>query len=396
LRSDMLAFAKRLIRIRTENPPGSNYGVCTEVIAGELEQLGIRPVIVKVRCGAGSYSRYCLLASWGKGRRVLYFHGHYDVVPASSRQSFQPKVHEGRLFGRGASDMKGGLAAMVYAVRILQLLHVELRGQVRLVFVPDEETGGACGTGYLFDHGYMRPEMGIGMLMPEPTGGAVWNACRGAYSLMVNVKGKPVHVVLQNKGINAFEQMVELSEAMIRLKYSVEKKKTGYCCAAGESRNSIMMLGGICKCGTNFNIVPGDCTFSIERRINPEENLAEEKKRLQNVLDRFRKRGMNISTTVLQEGESAGISSDHYLARVLVKSIRELRGQSPRFYMCPGLLETRYYLKHGIPAYAYGPGLLSRAHHPQEYLPLPRMFDCAEIYAMAAVRMLGEDEACSK
>lgn len=390
LRKAMLAFTKRLISIRTENPPGSNYGECVEVIATQLKQFGLHPRIIKVRRGAGSYPRFCVLASLGKGRKTLYFHGHYDVVPAPGKACFSPRVHRGKLYGRGASDMKGGLAAMVYAVRMLQSIGVRLNGQVRLVIVPDEETGGALGTGYLFDRGYLGQGENVGMLMPEPTGGAVWNACRGAYSMLVTVKGKPVHVVLQEKGVNAFEQMIELTAALLKLKHTVEKKKTDYYVAADESRRSILMLGGVCKCGTNFNIVPGACTFSIERRINPEENFVDEKNSIMAILNRFRKKGVNISTTVLQEGESAGISPGHYLGQSLATSIRELHGRRPRFCMCPGLLEIRYYLKSGIPAYAYGPGLLSRAHHPDEYVPVQRIYDCASVYALTALRLLGE------
>ena len=390
MRKDMLAFVKTLVSIRTENPPGLNYRECVEVIATQLHQFGLRPEIINVPHDARSFPRYCLLASLGNGPKTLYFHGHYDVVPASGRACFSPRVKRGLLYGRGASDMKGGLVAMIYAVRMLQLLEVRLAGRVRLVFVPDEETGGARGTGYLFDKGYIGEDESAGMLMPEPTSGTVWNACRGAYSLLVKVKGKQVHVVLQHKGTNAFEQMLELSNALLKFKDSVEKRKTGYSVAAGESKNSILMLGGICKCGMSFNIVPGDCTFSIERRINPEENFTTEKNRLIDLLKRFRKRGMNISTTVLQEGESAGSSPDHYLGQSLAMSIRELHGRSPRFCMCPGLLEIRYYLKKGIPAYAYGPGLLSRAHHPDEYVRVQRIYDCASVYALTALRLLGE------
>jgi acetylornithine deacetylase/succinyl-diaminopimelate desuccinylase family protein len=327
------------------------------------------------------------MASFGIGKDTLYFHGHYDVVPALEKQ-FNPRVVGKRLYGRGASDMKGGLTSMIYALRVLQLLNFKPRGRVCLVIVPDEETGGELGTNYLFKHGYIARDSGIGMLMPEPTSGAVWHACRGALSILVTIKGKSTHVVLQNEGINAFDQMVELSNALHRLKLNVEKRKTKCKVAKGESRNSILMLGGVCQCGTNFNIVPGECTFSIERRINPEEDFVTEKRRLLKIIDRFRKKGMNITTTVLQAGESAGTSSDHDVANALVDSIHDITNKKPRFYMCPGLLEIRYYLKNGIPALAYGPGMLSKAHGPNESIDIERIYDCAIVYALTAVRML--------
>jgi succinyl-diaminopimelate desuccinylase len=384
LRADMIRFTKQLVRIRTENPPGVNYLECVQLIAERLEEFGLRPRIIKVRSNTGAYPRYCILASYGQGNDILYFHGHYDVVPAPGRHSFKPRMEKDRLYGRGTSDMKGGLAAMIYAVRILQLAGAEIAGQVRLVIVPDEETGGALG--------YIRRNNALGMLMPEPTGGAIWHACRGAYSLMVTVKGRPAHVVLQHQGVNAFEQMFDLVKALMKLKRSVEKRKTDYRITSGESPNSILMLGGICRCGTNFNVVPAECTLSIERRMNPEESFRKEKERLLNLIEHFRRKGIKISTRVLQEDEACGSPCDHNLARILASSINHTKGRKPKFLMCPGLLEIRYYIRNGIPAYAYGPGLLSCAHGPYEFIPVERIYDCAMVYALTAADVLSEEK----
>ncbi len=393
LHKEMLGFTRDLIRIPTENPPGTKYKECVELIAQRLKQFGLRPKVVKVRApGVGAQSRYCLVASYGEGKRTIYFHGHYDVVPAAGGHQFIPKLRGNRLYGRGASDMKGGLASMIYAVRVLQLFDLKLPGRVCLVIVPDEETGGRFGTQFLFEHGYITKENGVAMLMPEPTSGAVWNACRGAISLLIKVKGKSVHAVLQHKGINAFEQMVSLANALHKIKKIVEKKQTQYAVAPGESKNSILMLGGTCRCGTNFNTVPGECRFSVERRINPEEKLQKERARLTTLLNRFRKDGMSIEMETLQQGESSGISSDHPVADVLVSSIKSISGERVRFYMCPGLLETRYYLKENIPAYAYGPGLLRCAHSPNEFIHVKNIYDCAYIYALTVLKLLSAGE----
>ena len=389
LRNDLVEFAKELISIPTENPPGACYSACVDLISHRLNQFGIRSQIIKVPDrDAGEYGRYCLLSSYGKGKRKLFFHGHYDVVPGTTARQFKPYIRHGRLYGRGAADMKAGLAAMVYAVRALQLLGVQLDGRVCLVIVPDEETGGKAGTGYLFKKAYINREHCVGMLMPEPTSGTIWNACRGALTMSITIKGKPVHVVMQKDGVNAFEQMVRLSNALLKHKKTVERRKTRYAILPGESVNSILMLGGICQCGTSFNVVPGTCTFTLERRINPEEDFTEEKRRLLHILDRFRRAGMKLSIDVLQEGISAGISPDSDLGKALVFGITEIEGRKPKFNMCPGLLEIRYYLKKGIPAYAYGPGSLAVAHHPDEFVEIGRVMDCASIYALTAVDLL--------
>src|SRR5580692_1440436 len=129
----MLDLAQRLIAIRSENPPGSQYEECARTLFDELDRLVFDDVR---REGA------CVLASVGTGPRTLYFSGHYDVVPAQSRDQFQPHVEGANLFGRGSSDMKGGLAAMIHAAAAARdegLLHT---GRVAIVLVPDEETAG--------------------------------------------------------------------------------------------------------------------------------------------------------------------------------------------------------------------------------------------------------------
>lgn len=390
LRGEMIEFAKDLIRIPTENPPGAHYSVCVDLISEHLRRFGLKSKVVKAPGPDRAYPRHSLLASYGRGRRKLYFHAHYDVVPGTNTKHFKPYTRSGRLYGRGAADMKAGLAAMVYAVRALQLSEACLDGQICLVIVPDEETGGKAGTAHLFEKGYIGRENSVGMLMPEPTSGTVWNACRGAISLSVDIKGKPVHVVLQKDGVNAFEQMVKLSHALLKLKKVVERRKTDYAVSSGESGNSILMLGGICHCGTNFNVVPGSCSFTLERRINPEENLAEEKRALFAIFDGFRKQGMKIDIKVLQEGEAAGISSDNKLVRALANSVKEVAGQKPALRLCPGLLEIRYYLQNGIPAYAFGPGALAMAHSPDESVEVKRVVDCAFIYALTARDLLSK------
>lgn len=157
--------------------------------------------------------RYLVRATLGSGKRALYFHGHYDVVPASSAAQFQPRERNGNIFGRGSADMKGGLVAMLYAARVLKELRVPLAGRIELAFVPDEETGGERGTSALFESGALAPDA-IGMLTAEPTSGAIWNASRGAITMRVTVIGKTAHVGLSFRGVNAFERMLAVARAL--------------------------------------------------------------------------------------------------------------------------------------------------------------------------------------
>src|SRR5262249_4009512 len=151
-------------------------------------------------------------------------------------------------------------------------------------------------------------------------------------------------------------------------KAQVETRRTAAHIVPEAARHSILLLGGRCEGGTNFNAVPGACSFTIDRRINPEEDLAGGNARLPGVLEEAGRGGGGLAVEVLQEGESAQVSPDTPLGRALAASIHTVTGKPPRFALCPGLLEIRFYARQGMPAFAYGPGLLSVSHGPHEFI----------------------------
>jgi acetylornithine deacetylase/succinyl-diaminopimelate desuccinylase family protein len=385
-REDMIALTAELVAVPTENPPGAHYEACVDILTRKLAKLGIEHDVEPVPHITGQGAPY-VLGGHGPGPATLYFHGHYDVVPANEPGQFQPRRQGGLLFGRGSTDMKGGLAAMIYALLAVKECAARLDGRVGLVIVPNEETGGDGGSAYLAAGGLLGRD-GVGMLTAEPTAGVIWNANRGAISLRATVRGKPAHVGLHYMGVNAFEGMLEVARSLQELKAEVESRRTAVPAEPEAARRSILLLGGQCNAGKNFNVVPGACSFTVDRRLNPEEDLAIEKQRLLAVFESARSRGIEVDVDVFQEGEAAASPIDGRLARSLVESVREVTGRQPTFAMCPGLLETRFYVRRGVPAYAYGPGLLSVAHGPQEFVKVNDLVACASVYALTAVRML--------
>ena len=387
---EMAALLSDLVAVPTENPPGRHYEEFAELFEGRAAKLGLlcKRLQPTLKQAAADDIPACLSVSHGQGERTFYFHGHYDVVPAQSKEQFKPSRKEHFLFGRGACDMKGGIVSMFYALLALRECRVELDGKVQLVLVPDEETGGARGSAKLAEQGILGRN-GVGMLLPEPTSGVVWNANRGAISLRVQVSGKSAHVGLQHQGENAFERMHAVVEHLQKFKCEVKQRTTNSNVGAGQSRNSILMLGGQSGGGTNFNVVPESCWFTIDRRINPEESLAEEKARLIDVLKECQRQGIPLDWEILQEGNSASTDQEEAVGQALAQAIQEITGKPASFELCPGLLETRFYAAQGVPSYSYGPGLLSVAHGPNEYVDLRRVTECAMIYAFTAAKMLG-------
>jgi succinyl-diaminopimelate desuccinylase len=257
-RDAMVDFARRLIAIPTENPPGNCYPEAAALIRAQLDHLGFESQV----CGD------CVLTSIGEGPRTLYFSGHYDVVPAQHAAQFDPMLRGANLFGRGSSDMKAALGSMIYAAKALRDTSTKLNGRLVLAFVPDEETAGPRGSRHLVSTGLLAPGA-IGMLTPEPTGGVIWNANRGAITLQVTIKGKSAHVGRQTEGINAFERMLTVTDRLRALKHEVEAHASAFKISPALLRRSVLMLGGCCQSGSNFNVVPDFCSFTLDRRINP-------------------------------------------------------------------------------------------------------------------------------
>jgi len=284
----MVALAQRLIAIPTENPPGNSYRECADLLMEACHDLGG----FEIRGDAECVQAFC-----GQGRRTLYFSGHYDVVPAQRTDQFQPYVKGANLFGRGSSDMKAGLAMMLHAAHAVR--DRIPGGRIGLVFVPDEETCGPRGSRFLAERSWLGVDA-IGMLTPEPSGGVIWNANRGAITMRATVRGKSAHVGRQFEGINAFERAIPLLSDLASLKSEVELRETNHHIAPAALRRSILMLGGIAETGNNFNLVPEKFSFTIDRRINPEENFEEEKLRLFDLLDRH-----GAKTEMIQEGAAA-------------------------------------------------------------------------------------------
>lgn len=380
--ADLVDFAATMMRIPTENPPGTAYSRCASLIASRLRQLGLTTRVVDPS-GSGP----SVLGTFGDGQRALYFSGHYDVVPAQDRAQFTPVVRKANLHGRGSADMKGGIAAMAFAMHALAKAGFEPAGRIVSVSVPDEETSGPRGTVALAAAGHIERDA-VGMLTMEPTSGVVWNANRGVVSLRVSVRGRPAHVGLHFRGVNAFRGMLDVAAGFAVLEGEVSQRATAFTIRPPAARRSVLLLGGELAGGRNFNVVPDRASFTVDRRTNPEEDFDAERERLFEVVEGAKARGVRCDVEVLQEGRSSFTNAKGALARALGSSIRGVTGRTAPLELCPGVLETRHYAALGIPALAYGPGLLSVAHGPNEFVSVPRLVECAEVYALAAVRLL--------
>ncbi len=379
---EIVAFAGDLIAIPTENPPGTAYDECVERICAELSALAIEYDVVDT--GDGVLDRRAIVGEIGDEGPLLYLHGHYDVVPAFRRSQFDPRVEGGRLIGRGASDMKGGLAAIVHAARPA----AEAGARIGLVIVPDEETGGRLGAERLAALGRVDPGA-AGAIVAEPTWGTVWHACRGAFTLRVRIRGRAAHVGLHYEGVNAFDAAVDVTLALREHERALRERRSAlrFSSADPRARESIMLVGGQSGGGTNFNIVPDEFSFTIDRRPNADEDYEDAKRELLALLGSARERGVDLDWEVLQDAPSAVTPADGGFVRALTAAVTAITGTQPTVTCCPGVLEIRVYDRLGIPAAAFGPGLIERMHGPDEDVPIENLPAAAAIYARVAAAL---------
>ena len=386
---EMAALLDALVRIPTENPPGRELGRCADVLRDAMERLGFSPEVIELPPTGSLEEPAIVRGSVGSGGQLVYYHGHFDVVPAQSPEQFEPHRRDGKIVGRGTADMKGGLVSMLYGAAAARELGLLDGRKIVFHFVCDEETGSTAGSGHLREADLIDPGA-VAMLTAEPTGGVIWHACRGAITLRVQTSGREAHVGYVHEGVNAFEHLIRIAEPLTALSRELLDKRTSFPVERDEAAGSMLVVGGQAGAGAGFNVVPGSAWFSVDRRFNPEEQLDLELSRLTGMIEEAaRAAGAEVAIDVLQAQPSGSTDQDHPAARTLAACIEAVEAAGATFQLCPGVLETRWYSQLGIPAFAYGGGRLDVSHGPREYIDEAAMRRCAAVYALFAAAARG-------
>ncbi|MFI6031978.1 M20/M25/M40 family metallo-hydrolase [Amycolatopsis magusensis] len=385
---EMAELLVRLVAVDSENPPGRGLGRCAQVVREAMEKLDLAPEVLELP-PSGDLEEPCIVrGTAGTGDRLLYFHGHFDVVPAQDRAQFTAQRRDGRIIGRGTADMKGGIVSMLYGAAAARDLGLLGDGRIVLNLVCDEETGSVVGAGHLREAGLIDGSA-VAMVTAEPSGGAIWHAARGALSLRVDVRGREAHVGQADRGINAFRHLMDVARPVEAYAEEMAARHTSFPMNEADAPGTMLVVGGLFGGGSNFNVVPGSAYFTVDARYNPEEDLDGELKRLTALIDdAAADAGANVSTEVTQLQPAAATDEAHPAAQTLARCAGEVEGTPPRFEMCSGVLEIRWYAQLGIPAFAYGAGRLDVSHGPDEYIDEAAMRRCAAVYARYAQEML--------
>jgi len=393
---------RELLAIETVIPPGKDYRLFADSSSRLLMSAGMdveirevpRSVVSRYNPEYADYPRYIVLAKVGSGHPVIHLNGHYDVVPEGhgwTKSPFSPTVLGGRVYGRGASDMKGGITSITLAMESLADSKADLDGTVEVSFTPDEEIGGHAGVEYMLESGFSRPDYA---LIAEPTGvDKFLIGHKGSFQVLIEVHGKNAHGSMPWRGLNAFEGMVGIaSEINRRYGTVIRSRRSKLHYSDQRAAEPTAMFGGLVKGGSQQNLVPAYCAFSVDRRIIPEEDPKQVEQELLDCITAVGKlrryQEYNIKTRVLNRVEPAATSTQSNFVQKVRSVIASVQGVSPQPEMAVGAMDAGYFIRSGIETVAYGPGELSQAHVADESVVLSDIVSVATVYEKLVAELL--------
>jgi succinyl-diaminopimelate desuccinylase len=394
---ELLALAGELIRTPSENPPGD----VTEVAALVTSRL---PGSTTHDAGDGRVN--VVARSGEEADRHLVLCGHIDTVPVGdpNRWSFSPfagDVIDGYLRGRGASDMKAGVAAAMMAYLVLS--GEPLSGRLTFAAVADEETGGPRGAKWLFEQGLLAGATGA--IIAEPSGRAHPTiGQKGSNWFRLTIDGEPGHGSLQPmsgvsanllaaKAILALQGLWDMKpdppdEARELIAISQRNAEPHQAPAFDHVTVNIGRIQG----GTATNVVADRCVVDVDTRVPIGLSRAEVLAEVRRLLDEAGVPGQ-IEPTGFRS-EPNWTSPDDPVVTELVGTLRELVDQEAHGVLQWASSDARVFRTNGVPVLQYGPAYLPTIHGLDERAPAEDVITAAKVYALTALRYLGKEASC--
>jgi succinyl-diaminopimelate desuccinylase len=379
-KKELVDLTIQLVQTPTENPPGNEKGAA-QFLKPLLSKMGFKIKIVLSPKG-----RWNLIAErrWGRGGRTLIFNGHLDVVPAGDPSQwkyppFQGKLSKGRIYGRGASDMKSGIASFIHALSTIDRSKLPFhQGAVILHLVSDEESHGHQGMGFLSQRGGIR---GDAALVGEPTDLQPVIAQKGALWLRISTLGKSAHSSKPHLGVNAIEKMIKLMERLNSIPLGKEHP------LLGKPTLSIGTIQG----GTKINIVPDRCEIEVDRRMIPGEKKEEVLGKMKGVLDLLQSQDpfFKYRMEEIDFAEPSEVDPKEEIVKKGVEAIQNVMGKKPLLRAFSGFTDSRFYVnQYHIPTLIFGPGGVDQSHTTDESVEVDALVHAAHIYGLIIINYL--------
>jgi len=408
-RDDAVALTQDLVRIPTVNPPGDAYQPCAELIGTRLATRGFNISYVRAEGAPGDNDRHPRInvIARREGKRpgpCIHFNSHIDVVEPGHGWTVPPfdaVVKDGKIYGRGTCDMKGGLAASIIAVEALIDSGIDLPGAIEISGTVDEESGGFGGVAYLAERGWFSKPRVDHVIIPEPLN--VDRVCvghRGVWWAEIETKGRIAHGSMPFLGDSAIRHMSAVLDALERDLYPALKlKRTDMPVVPEGAKESTLNINSIHggqaeneAGGMPSPIVADSCRMIIDRRFLIEENVETVKNEVRVLLDNLVRTRPDFRYHLrdLFEVIPSMTDKDAPVARATANAIRRVLQREPAFICSPGSYDQKHIDRIGKlkDCIAYGPGILDLAHQPDEYVVIADLMRSSQVMALAAHSLL--------
>ena len=409
---DLVVLTQDLIRIPTLNPPGREYRTICDYLDRRLLRSGFHTELIRAEGALGDsdkYPRWNIVAR-REGRapgQCVHFNSHIDVVETGHGWTVDPfggEVKDGKVYGRGACDMKGGLAASIIAAEVFIELCPGYSGAIEISGTADEESGGFGGVAYLAEKGYFSPERVQHVIIPEPLNkDRICLGHRGVWWAEVETKGEIAHGSMPFLGDCAVRHMgAVLQEMETSLFPALAEKRTEMPVVPEGARQSTLNINSIHGgepeqeedySGIPSPCVPDRCRMVIDRRFLIEEDIEEVQAEIRAVLERVRdgRPGFDYEIKELFRVLPTMTEREAPVVTSVAGAVSEVFGREASYVVSPGTYDQKHIdrigrLKNCI---AYGPGILDLAHKPDEYVGIEDMVQSAQVMALALNDLLG-------
>ena len=407
-RDNLVALTVDLVRFPTINPPGEAYTPCAEYIGDRLRKSGFEVSYIRGEDTPGDSDKYprtnVIARRQGKyPGPTVHFNSHIDVVIAGDGWSVDPfegVIKDGKIFGRGTCDMKGGLATSIIAVEAYIRANPDFCGAIEISGTVDEESGGFGGVAYLASKGLFSKPRVDHVIIPEPLNkDRICLGHRGVWWAEIETKGQIAHGSMPFLGDCAVRHMGAVLEKFEDELYpKLAAKRTDMPVVPEGAKQSTMNINSI-HGGESDDFdglpspnVPDSCKLTIDRRFLIEEDIGQVKAEVIDILEGLKSSREKFDYTIEDIMEVLPLMSekDGPVPTAVAQGIREVFGKDPQYIISPGTYDQKHISRigHLHDCIAYGPGILDLAHQPDEFIIIEDMIESAKVMAIALHQLL--------
>ena len=380
--AEVVSLLQALIRQRSDYPPGDCRGAI-EVVAQKLSEAGVG---FEVKTQTDLQPSLLAMLSSGESPKLMY-HAHIDTVPAGelalwSADPFGGEIKDGRIYGRGAGDDKGSVAAQIMALITLVRAGVPLNGCLQVAVVADEESGGLVGTKWLHDEGVLAPDY---LVVGEQTDNQVAVGERVACGIDLTMYGKSAHGAMPWAGENAvLKAACALTWLQDKLFPKLQAKSVPF--LPPPTLNVGKIQGGI-----QWSIVPERCKVEMDRRLIPGETREMAMAEIRELLDEYSETVEPLRYELFSTGEVASNINTPFDEPFVVTANEALQVVCGETRDLTGYVQTsdgRWFAGDGIPIIIFGPSDPAVAHATDEHVSIEQLTEATRFLSLLALRWL--------